>query len=95
MSILRKRLYRSRDQKMISGVIGGAAEYLGDIDPTLLRLAFVFLTIVTGFIPGIVVYILGIMIVPERPVGGDAPSSTTEKPAAEAPPVAAGVGEEN
>lgn len=67
MSILRRRLYRSKEDRMISGVLGGAADYLGGIDPTLLRLTYVFLTIVTGFIPGIAVYILGMIIIPEKP----------------------------
>jgi len=67
MSILRRRLYRSKEDRMISGLIGGIAEYLGGIDPTLLRLAFVFLTILTAFLPGIAVYILGMIIVPEKP----------------------------
>jgi phage shock protein C len=86
---------------MISGVLGGAAEYLGDIDPTLLRLAFVFLTIVTGFIPGVAVYIVAVMIVPEAPGAGNAdPAVTSSGPSAtseqrEETPIAAGVGEEN
>jgi phage shock protein C len=78
---------------MISGVIGGAAEYLGDIDPTLLRLAYVFLTAVTGFIPGIAVYIVGIMIVPEQPQSSQTVTPMGEQPE-DAPPVAAGIGEE-
>jgi len=75
MSILRRRLHRSRQDRMISGVLGGTADYLGGVDPTLLRLAYVFLTIVTGFIPGIAVYILGMIIIPEKP--REAPESTT------------------
>jgi phage shock protein C len=67
MSILQKRLYRSREESMVAGVIGGAAEYMGGIDPTILRLAFVFLTVVTGFVPGLAVYIMAWMIVPEKP----------------------------
>ena len=35
-----KRLYRSRDNRMISGVCAGLAEYL-DVDPTIIRLLFV------------------------------------------------------
>jgi phage shock protein C len=67
---------------MLTGVIGGFAEYVGGIDPTVLRLAFVFLTIVTGFIPGIAAYILGAVIVPEapreQPESSDAPLTPDE-----------------
>ena len=76
MSILRRRLYRSKEDRMISGVLGGAANYLGGIDPTLLRLGYVFLTIVTGFLPGIAVYILGMIIIPEKPPQTVEPTST-------------------
>jgi phage shock protein C len=84
MSILRRRLYRSKEDRMISGVLGGAAEYFGGIDPTLVRLVFVFLTIVTGFVPGIAVYILAMIIVPDKP---------SEERAE--PPVAASVADES
>jgi len=39
-----KKLYRSRDDRMIAGVCGGLGKYLG-IDPTLLRLAFALLVV--------------------------------------------------
>ena len=42
-----RRLYRSRDERMVAGVAGGIAEYF-NIDPTLVRLAFVALTLVGG-----------------------------------------------
>ncbi|MDI6720149.1 MAG: PspC domain-containing protein [Methanomicrobiales archaeon] len=64
-----KRLYRSIDDRIIAGVAGGIGEYY-EIDPTLIRLAWVVLTVITGFIPGIVAYILAWLIVPEE---GEAP----------------------
>jgi phage shock protein PspC (stress-responsive transcriptional regulator) len=57
-----KRLYRIYDGAMISGVCNGIAAYL-HIDPTLVRLAFVFLTIVWG--TGLLIYILMVIVVPE------------------------------
>ena len=42
-----KTLRRSRDQRMLSGVSGGIAEYL-NIDVTLVRLGIVGLTLITG-----------------------------------------------
>ncbi len=62
-----KRIYRDLDHKMIAGICAGVGE-LTDIDPTLVRLAAVFATILTGFVPGIVVYAVGWFIVPEKSV---------------------------
>ena len=61
-----KRLYRSEGNKMMAGVLGGLGEYL-DVDPVLLRVFFVAITIFTGVLPGILVYILAIIIVPVGP----------------------------
>lgn len=58
-----KKLYRSKDNKVIAGVIGGLGEYL-DIDPTILRLAFLALVVFTAIIPGIVFYLLALLVVP-------------------------------
>jgi phage shock protein C len=59
-----KRLYRSTHDRMFAGVAGGIAEYL-DVDPTLVRLFFVALTLMGG--PGIIIYIVLMLIVPEQP----------------------------
>ncbi|MDQ4076148.1 MAG: PspC domain-containing protein, partial [Chloroflexota bacterium] len=65
-----KRLYRSRDDRMIAGVCGGIAEYL-NIDPTIVRVAFVLLGL--GPMPGILVYLLLAIIIPEEPLLTDRP----------------------
>ena len=62
-----KRLYRSRSDRMIAGVLGGLGHYLG-VDPTLVRLLWVVLTVATGVFPGIIVYILFAAIIPNEPV---------------------------
>jgi phage shock protein C len=59
-----KRLYRSTEERMFAGVCGGIAEYL-DVDPTLVRLVFAALTLMGG--PGIIVYIVLMLVVPEEP----------------------------
>lgn len=59
-----KRLYRSRKERMLAGVCGGIAEYF-EVDPTLVRLAWVLFTFVGG--AGIVAYIIAWIIVPEAP----------------------------
>ncbi len=60
-----KKLYRSNKDRMVAGVFGGLGEYL-DIDPTILRLSWVLITIFTGFIPGIIAYILAAIIIPPQ-----------------------------
>lgn len=57
-----KRLYRSRNNLIISGVCGGIAEYF-ELDPTLVRLGLVLLTIFTAF-SGIIFYIIAALIIP-------------------------------
>ncbi len=60
-----KKLYKSND-KVLSGVLAGVAEYF-NIDPTLVRLGYVVLGILTGVFPAIVGYIIAVLIVPEKP----------------------------
>jgi len=57
-----KRLERSLDDKMIAGVCGGFGEYF-NIDPTIVRLLWVALSLAFG--GGIVAYIVAWLIVPE------------------------------
>lgn len=57
-----KRLYKSREDKMVCGVCGGIAEYF-DVDPTFVRLGAVLLGC-SG--TGILVYIVAAVIIPER-----------------------------
>lgn len=67
------RLYRSRGERMISGVAGGIAVYF-DLDPTLVRLVWVILTIATGGLTALA-YLLLWIIVPLE--GQDASSRET------------------
>jgi phage shock protein C len=60
-----KRLYRSESDKQLAGVCAGFAEYF-DIDPTLVRVGFIFITFVTGFFPGIFAYIVMAIITPTK-----------------------------
>lgn len=61
----KKRLYRSATDKKLCGVCGGLGEYF-DLDPTLIRLVIVLLTIF-GFSTGIWIYILAAIIIPDAP----------------------------
>ncbi len=57
-----KKLYRSLDNRMICGVCAGVGEYF-NIDPTLIRLLWVILTI-GGFGTGLLIYIIAAIIIP-------------------------------
>jgi len=63
---MEKRVYRNRDNKVFAGVLGGLGEYL-DIDPVLLRVIWLAITVFTGLVPGIVVYVLAIFVIPLKP----------------------------
>ena len=58
-----KQLYKSSTNKKVAGVCGGIGEYLG-IDPTIVRLGFVALSLLAG--GGLAVYIIAAIIMPER-----------------------------
>jgi phage shock protein C len=64
---MNRRLYRSPDDRILTGVAGGMAEHW-DVDPTFVRLAWVLLALLTGGLL-LVVYIVMALIVPMRPAG--------------------------
>ncbi len=61
------RLYRSPDDRMLSGVAGGLAEIL-DVDPSIIRIVWAVLIVVTGGL-ALLVYVVMAIVVPERPIG--------------------------
>jgi phage shock protein C len=58
-----RRLTRSNRNKMIAGVCGGLAEYL-DMDPTVVRVLYVLVSILSAAFPGIVAYIVLMFLMP-------------------------------
>ncbi len=64
---MKKTLYRSRKNKVIAGLFGGIGEYF-DTDPVLVRLLYLFISVFTGAIPGILGYLIGVAIVPLEPL---------------------------
>lgn len=58
-----KKLYRAEEGKMLAGVCAGVAEYF-DIDPTIVRLAWVLFTFLGG--SGLIAYIIAIFIIPSK-----------------------------
>ena len=58
----KKKLIRSKD-RILAGVCGGLAEYLG-IDATIVRIGYVLISILSAAFPGIIVYIILMLIMP-------------------------------
>ncbi|MCL2682752.1 MAG: PspC domain-containing protein [Bacteroidales bacterium] len=67
-----KTLRRSTENRIIGGVCGGIAEYF-DLDPVLIRLAFVLLAFLGG--SGILIYIIAWIVIPEKRVGDNIPDA--------------------
>jgi phage shock protein PspC (stress-responsive transcriptional regulator) len=59
-----RSLRRSRHNRMIGGVVGGLADYFG-LDPTLARIIYVLVSIFSAAFPGILVYIILWILVPQ------------------------------
>jgi len=59
----RRRLARSARYKMIAGVCGGIAEYF-DLDPTIVRIGYVLVSILSVAFPGILAYIVLMFVMP-------------------------------
>ncbi|MGI5824070.1 MAG: PspC domain-containing protein [Bacillota bacterium] len=61
-----KKLYRSQNDRIISGVCGGLAEYL-NISSSLVRLLAIALTLCTAFFGALIFYIIAAIIIPQTP----------------------------
>ncbi|MFW5790198.1 MAG: PspC domain-containing protein [Bacillota bacterium] len=61
---VRKKLYRSIDERIVGGVCGGVAEYF-KVDPVLIRIIFILLFFGAG--TGLLAYLIAWIIVPEEP----------------------------
>jgi len=59
-----KTLHRSFKNRSWLGVCGGLGEYL-DVDPVVIRLLWVLVTVFTGFFLGIFAYLVAALIMPE------------------------------
>ena len=59
-----RRLFRSND-RMLGGVCAGIADYF-DLDPTLIRIGYLVLSILSAAFPGLLVYIILWIIIPPR-----------------------------
>ena len=80
------RFYRSVDDRVLAGVCGGLAVRLA-LDPSLVRILWVVVALVTGLFPLLVLYVIMAAVVPEDPGGfaGVGPSPTPLDAAAGGP----------
>ena len=65
MPVKKPGLQRSRDERIIAGVCGGIAEWLG-WNASLVRLLYVIFSLASAAFPGILVYIVLWVLMPER-----------------------------
>jgi phage shock protein C len=61
----KRPLRRSRNNRVIAGVIGGLAEYIG-IDPALARVIYVLVSVFSAAFPGILAYLILLFVMPEE-----------------------------
>lgn len=61
-----KKLYRSRTDRKIEGVCGGIAQYF-NCDVTIIRLVWVIVSLFSASIPGVLIYIVCALVIPEEP----------------------------
>jgi phage shock protein PspC (stress-responsive transcriptional regulator) len=87
---MERRLYRSQKDKIIGGVSGGLGEYF-EIDPVIVRIVFVVLTVAGGW--GVLAYALCWIIIPPNPAHHpsavydvQSPSPKKRKAGGETPP---------
>jgi phage shock protein PspC (stress-responsive transcriptional regulator) len=71
-----KRLYRSKNERMLGGVCAGLGEHF-DIDPTVIRLAWAVITVLS-IGTGVLVYIIAWILIPEEESGSS--EQKTQKP---------------
>lgn len=64
-----KKLYKSSTDRVLTGILGGLATYVG-IDATIIRLCFMVLLVLTGFFPLGMIYLFAYFIIPEQPPYG-------------------------
>ena len=65
MTTTTRRLRRSRSNRMIGGVVAGIADYTG-MDVSLARVLYVLISIFSAAFPGILVYLICWLLIPEE-----------------------------
>jgi len=60
-----KKLYLSMSDRKIVGLCGGIGAYL-EVDSSIIRLAWIVFTVITGIFPGIFAYIIAALVIPKE-----------------------------
>ena len=60
-----KKLTKNMNDRVFSGVCSGIAKHFNQ-DPTIIRVLFALVTVFTGFMPGIIAYIILAIIIPQK-----------------------------
>ena len=60
---MKKKLKRDEEQALVSGVLAGMANYWNQ-DPVLFRLGAIVFLVLTGFFPGILLYLGALIVMP-------------------------------
>ena len=89
---MERKLYRSRDDRMIWGVCGGIAQYFG-IDPTIIRVLAILLTLVSHG-AGFIAYIIMAIVVPLESSPAREPKDVIKENVAEIKQTASQLGDE-
>lgn len=63
---MNKRLYKNSKDGAFGGVLSGMSDYFG-LDVVLWRIFFILFVLITGFFPGVLMYFVAWLIMPERP----------------------------
>lgn len=79
----KRKLFRDPNDKILGGVISGFCHFIGFDHPVLMRLAYFFLTIASIGFPGIIIYIILYLIVPEAKTTTDKLQMKGEMPTLE------------
>ncbi len=66
MKIHDKKLYKSKENRVIAGVLGGIGEYL-EVDPVFLRVFYILLSVFSAIFPGIIAYVFMAFVMPNKP----------------------------
>lgn len=64
-TVMEKKLYREEDEAMVVGVMAGLARYFKQ-DPTLFRVMAILFLVITGFFPGLLLYLGAWLVMPKR-----------------------------
>lgn len=60
-----QKVYREEEAAIVAGVVAGLAKYFSQ-DPVLFRVGAIFLLLITGIFPGLLLYVIAWILIPKR-----------------------------